>query len=178
MRLFVARHGETDWNAQQRLCGRTELPLNATGVLQAEQLGKTLLTQGAEIERLIASPMIRAQQTAHIIAQILGVPVETDDRLIEQNYGVFEGGDIHEPAFQENRRQFAVRYPGGESMMQVATRVYAFLEELKTRNELQNVLLVSHGGTCRVLNTYFEDVTNEAFSNWRMQNAQCLRYTL
>ena len=178
MYLYVARHGETDWNAQQRLCGRTELPLNATGILQAEQLGKTLLAQNAKIERLIASPMIRTQQTAQIVARILDVTVETDERLIEQNYGVFEGGDIHEPAFQENRRQFAVRYPGGESMMQVANRVYAFLEELKTQGATSGVLLVSHGGTCRVLNTYFEDVTNDAFANWRMQNAQCLRYTL
>lgn len=178
MELYVARHGETEWNAAERLCGRTDLPLNETGKAQAVALAETLASEAHSIERIIASPMTRAQQTAHIIAERLGVPVETDGRLIEQNYGVYEGGSIQNPDFVINRQQFAYRYPNGESMMQVAYRVYGFLDELKRRDGLQRVLLVSHGGTCRVLHTYFEDETNEEFSRWRMKNAEVRRYTL
>ncbi|NLI21503.1 MAG: histidine phosphatase family protein [Clostridiales bacterium] len=178
MELFVTRHGETEWNAGGRLCGRTDLPLNETGRAQSGALARELAALQAPIDLVIASPMIRARQTAAILAQALGVPVETDERLIEQHYGEFEGGSSAAPAFLHNKRQFAVRYPGGESMMQVACRVYAFLDELRTREGLRGVLLVSHGGTCRVLNTYFEDIANDDFCQWRMQNAECRRYTL
>lgn len=178
MELYVARHGETEWNAAERLCGRTDLPLNETGEAQAAALADKLVGEAKSIERIIASPMTRAQQTARIIAQRLGVSVETDERLIEQNYGVYEGGSVQNPDFLENRKQFAYRYPNGESMMQVACRVYALLDDLKRRGDLQRVLLVSHGGTCRVLHTYFEDETNEAFVQWRMKNAEVRRYIL
>ena len=178
MELFVARHGETEWNAVSRLCGRTDLPLNDTGKLQAETLAKAIVAQGFEIDALFASPLLRAQQTAGIVAEHLRLTIQTDERLIEQNYGDFEGGSTQNPDFLNNKRQFAYRYPNGESMMQVGFRVYSFLEELKQRKDLNRVLLVSHGGTCRVLNTYFEDMTNEAFFQWGMQNADLRRYTL
>lgn len=178
MELYVARHGETEWNAVERLCGRTDLPLNSRGREQANALAEELLRKNIAVDRIIASPMIRAQQTAEIVAARLGTRVETEARLIEQNYGLYEGGDARNPDFLSNKKQFAFRYPEGESMMQVAGRVYPFLDELKRRGDLHTVLLISHGGTCRVLNTYFEDVTNEAFAKWRMGNAECLHYRL
>ena len=178
MELYVARHGETEWNAKELLCGRTDLPLNESGKAQAAALAKVIAQEEKRPQVIIASPLTRAQQTAGILAQRLGIAVETDARLIEQNYGIYESNSIREPAFVVNRTQFAVKYPQGESMLQVAQRVYAFLDELKARPDIHSAILVSHGGTCRVLNTYFEDVTNEAFAAWRMQNAQCLRYTL
>ena len=178
MELLVARHGETDWNAISRLCGRTDLPLNENGKMQANVLAKALQKLQLPIDLIIASPLLRAQQTAGIVAERLNLPVQTEDRLIEQNYGDYEGGSTQNPDFIQNKRQFAYRYPNGESMLQVGYRVYSFLEELKQRTELNRVLLVSHGGACRLLNTYFEDETNEAFFQWSMQNAELRRYTL
>ena len=178
MDLYVARHGQTEWNALEKICGRTDLPLNAQGEKQAEALAERLLAVGATIDLIIASPLLRAQQTARRAAERLGVPLETDGRLIEQNYGVYEGQSAFSPDFLSNKRQFARRYPGGESMMQVAARVYAFLDELKTRRDLRGALLVSHTGTCRVLNTYFEDIDNDAFFRWLMDNTEVKHYTL
>lgn len=178
MELYVARHGETEWNAAERLCGRTDLPLNETGKAQVAALADKLWQEAKTIDLIIASPMTRAQQTAMILAERLGTSVETDERLIEQNYGVYEGGSIQNSDFLENRKQFAYRYPNGESMMQVAFRVYGFLNDLRNRDSLRRVMLVSHGGTCRVLNTYFEDVRNEEFFQWRMKNAEIRRYML
>jgi probable phosphoglycerate mutase len=109
----VARHGQTDWNANGKICGRTDLPLNALGEKQAEAMARELLAKGVKIDRIIASPMLRTRQTAGYAAELLGLPVETDERLIEQSYGVYEGQNAQTPGFLSNKHQFARRYPGG-----------------------------------------------------------------
>ena len=174
MKFYVARHGETAWNKENRICGRTELPLNARGHEQAELLAGKLAN--VPIDRIIASPMLRARQTAAAVSEKLGIPVQTDPRLIEQDYGIYEGLDRNNPGFLNNKRQFASRYPGGESMMDVAYRVYALIEELKQKYPKENVLLVCHGGVCRVARTYFEDMTNEEFFHYSEENAAARVY--
>jgi probable phosphoglycerate mutase len=106
------------------------------------------------------------------------LPVAIDDRLMEQDYGIYEGEDRFHPGFLANKRQFASRYPGGESMFQVAARVYGLLEELKVRHPEKNILLVCHGGICRVIRTYFEDMTNEDYANYCEDNAAVREYRL
>ena len=176
MKLYVARHGETSWNAQNKICGRTDLPLTDRGMEQAKQLAEGLADKGIDV--IIASPMIRAQQTAAAVSKVTGIPVLTDDRLIEQNFGIFEGKDRKTPEYLANKRQFAYRYPGGESQMQVAYRVYSLLEELKRKYPDQNVLLVCHGGVCRAVRTYFEDMTNDEYFSYSEENATARAYEL
>ena len=176
MKLFVARHGETSWNALNRVCGRTDLPLTENGLRQAQLLADR--TEKLKIDLIISSPMLRARQTAMPAAQRLGLPVLTDERLIEQNYGIYEGVDRKDPGFLGNKRQFAYRYPGGESMMDVAYRVYSLIEELKVKHSDKNVLLVCPGGGCRLIRTYFEDMTNEEFFRYSEENANVREYTL
>ena len=174
MKFYVARHGETAWNKENRICGRTDLPLNARGQEQAKLLAEKLAD--APIDRIIASAMLRARQTAAAVSEKLGIPVQTDPRLIEQDYGIYEGLDRKDPGFLDNKRQFACRYPGGESMMDVAYRVYALIEELKGKYPGENILLVCHGGVCRVVRTYFEDMTNDAFFHYSEENANVRVY--
>lgn len=176
MKLYVARHGETEWNALNKVCGRTDLPLTETGFQQAEKLADR--TQNLGIDVIIASPMLRARQTAEPTANRLGLEIRTDDRLIEQHYGIFEGVDRLDPGFLANKRQFAYRYPGGESMMDVAYRVYSLLDELKEKYPEKTVLLVCHGGVCRLIRTYFEDMTNEEFFHYSEENANVRQYCL
>ena len=176
MKLYVARHGETEWNALNKVCGRTDLPLTENGLRQAECLAER--TENLGINVILSSPMLRARQTASPTAIRLGLEIHTDDRLIEQDYGIFEGADRQNPSFLANKRQFAFCYPGGESMMDVAHRVYSLLEELKEEYPDQNVLLVCHGGVCRVIRTYFEDMTNEEFFLYSEENANVREYKL
>ena len=176
MKLFVARHGETEWNALNKVCGRMDLPLTENGLRQAQLLADR--TEKLKIDLIISSPMLRARQTAMPAAQRLGLPVLTDERLIEQNYGIYEGVDRKDPGFLGNKRQFAYRYPGGESMMDVAYRVYALLEELKRDTQSRGVLLVCHGGVCRVIRTYFEPMTNEEYFGYSPDNAFLAEYEL
>ena len=176
MHIFVARHGQTQWNAENKVCGRTDLPLTALGLAQAEELADKV--GPLNIDLILCSPMLRARQTAQASASRYGIPMEIDPRLIEQDYGVFEGADRFDPGFWANKRQFAVRYPGGESMMQVAARVYSLLEEIRVRYPNKKILLVCHGGICRVIRTYFEDMTNEDYVNYCEDNAAVREYRL
>lgn len=176
MKLYVARHGETEWNAQNKICGRTDLPLTERGLTQAGQLAAKLSDE--ELDIIIASPMIRAQQTAAAVSEVTGIPTLTDERLIEQNFGIYEGMDRKTPEYLANKRMFAYRYPGGESQMDVAYRVYSLIEELKGKYPDKNILLVCHGGVCRVVRTYFEDMTNEEYFLFSEDNANARVYEL
>ena len=95
MKIYVARHGETSWNARNIICGRTDIPLNERGKEQAMLLAERLA--GVSIDRIIASPMIRARQTAETAAEKHGLPIMFDERLIEQNFGIYEGKDRKDP---------------------------------------------------------------------------------
>ena len=175
MRFFVTRHGETDWNVLNKVCGRTEVELTENGRKQAAELADRLADK--RIDVIVSSPMKRAFETGRIIAERCGVDsVETDARLIEQDYGIYEGVDRKDEGFLGNKRNFAFRYPGGESMMQVAYRTYGLLEELKVRYSGRNVLIVCHGGVCRVINTYFRDMTNEEFFRYSLENCGVEEY--
>lgn len=176
MKLYVARHGETVWNAEYRVCGRTDLPLTERGLEQARLLAREAMGKG--IDLIIASPMKRAMQTAQPVAEALGLPILTEERLMEQCYGIYEGVSRNDPAFLANKRHFAYRYPGGESMMDLAHRVYAVLDEIKGKYPDKTVLLVCHGAVCRTIHSYFHDMTNEAYFSFSPENATLSEYEL
>lgn len=176
MKLYVARHGQTQWNLEDKVCGRTDLPLTELGLEQADLLAQR--TEGLKLDVIISSPMLRARQTAAPAAALHGLEILVDDRLIEQNYGIYEGVSRFDEGFLGNKRHFAFRYPGGESMMDVAHRVYGLLEEVKQKYAGKNVLLVCHGGVCRVIRTYFEDMTNEEYFAYSEENAAVREYEL
>ena len=176
MKIYIARHGETAWNAENKICGRTDIPLNERGIEQAKLLAERLTD--VRIDRIIASPMIRARQTAQAVAEKYGLHITLDERLIEQNFGIYEGKDRKDPDYLANKRMFAYRYPGGESQMDVAYRVYGLIGELKEKYPDEHVLLVCHGGVCRVLRTYFENMTNEEYFYFSEENANARVYEL
>lgn len=176
MKLYVARHGQTQWNAENKICGRTDLPLTEEGLRQARALADKVQDLG--IDHIISSPMIRALDMAKIVSEKCGAPITLDDRLMEQNYGIYDGKDRKDPGFLANKRHFCVRYPGGESMMQMAARLYPLLDEIKRDYGDKTVLLTCHGAVCRVLRTYFVDMTNEEFFTYSPDNGSLTLYEL
>lgn len=176
MKLYVARHGETTWNVENKICGRTDVPLTPRGRQQARELAER--TRDCGIDVILASPLQRAYQTALAVSEVTGVPVMTDARLIEQHYGVYEGQDRFDDGFLANKRQFASAYPGGESMLQLAHRLYGLLEEVKEKYAGKTVLLVCHNGVCRMIHTYFEPISNEDFAEFGVPNGYLLEYAL
>lgn len=176
MKLYVTRHGETPMNAAHRVCGLTNIDLTEKGIAQAKEAGRSLQDKG--IKRIIASPLLRAQHTARLIADEIGIDIiETEQQLIEQNYGIYENTDWDGEVFNANKREFAVRYPGGESMLDLAGRLYPFLNKLKAENG-PTTLLVCHGGICRMIRTYFLDVKNTDYAAFKLPNCGIMEFDL
>lgn len=169
MKILVARHGETDWNKMNKILGRTDIPLNETGIMQARQLRDKI---SYPISVIFSSPLERTALTAKIINESRNAEIIYDDRLIEMNFGIFEGVDRRDEQYQKEKRNFFMRYPGGESFFQVAQRVYNFLDEVIDKYSDENVLIVTHNGICRVIRTYFYDMENEDFARYSLGNCE------
>lgn len=142
--ICIIRHGQTELNNRQVLQGRSDHPLNAQGIAQAEAAAIRLREKGIAFDRVYSSPLIRAVQTAQIVAP--GVSVQTDDRLIEMDYGPYEGMDLNAPA-PEIVAFFSdfIHNPAPEGMEplgEVVARVGAFMEELKACRG--NILVSTH----------------------------------
>lgn len=176
MKLLIARHGETAWNVENRVSGRTDVPLTEKGLQQAQLLAQNAVGKGIEV--ILASPLLRARQTAQAVSDAIGVPVEIDERLIELDFGSFEGAPRTDPGFQYTRAQFPTRYPGGESAFMLAHRVYACLEDVKRQHDGKTVLLVCHGGVCRMVRSYFMDLSNDEYSYYYADNAELVEYEM
>jgi broad specificity phosphatase PhoE len=155
MRLFLARHGETAWNLEGRWQGHTDIPLSARGREQARALAARLPAHG--IGHIRASDLIRARDTAEIVARELGIAeVTVDARLRERAFGVFEGLTGAECAarfpeawtrYEADRRCVP---PGGEPQERVVARLLQAVQEAAAA-ATGAVLVVGHGGSIRAL---------------------------
>ncbi|MBQ1339678.1 MAG: histidine phosphatase family protein [Ruminococcus sp.] len=178
MKIYSTRHGQTDYNKSELILGATDVPLNDTGIEQAEELAEKIAELG-EVDLMIVSPMKRAQITAAAIAEKTGIRIITDERLREWNYGRFEQKSRFTEGFAENKLDFGVRMgKTGESLLQLSHRVYAALDDIIEKYNDRNVLIVSHGGVCRVIETYFNDMTAKEFAGWFMGNCQLIEYKI
>jgi probable phosphoglycerate mutase len=176
MKLYVTRHGQTKWNFENKVCGISDIELTEKGIKQAEELASKLTA--CKIDIIISSPLKRALKTAEIISNLIGVNFTADDRLFEQNYGIYEGVARDNADFLAAKMNFVCKYPKGESMVQVAHRAFNLIDELKVKYPDKNVLFVSHGGVCRIIDTYFNDMTNEEFYRFRLENCEFKKYDL
>ena len=137
--LIIARHGRTIANASGELLGRRDPGLDALGEAQAAAIGTAL--RGAD--RVISSPLQRCQQTAAMI----GCPVEIDERLIELDYGDLEGtpvADVSPETWAAWRADTAWCPAGGESLDNLAARVWPALDDLLDEAAQRDVIVVSH----------------------------------
>jgi probable phosphoglycerate mutase len=144
----LLRHGQTEHTPERRYSGRNELPLSLTGRAEAEAAAARSAELGIEV--IVASPLRRARETAEIVAATLGLPVEFDEDLVELDFGDLEGLSFEEARTKHPlaARRFGadvtVAAPGGESVMDVSTRVARARRRLLARHEGRSVLVVSH----------------------------------
>jgi len=156
-RLILVRHGQSTWNAQGRIQGWADPPLDDTGQEQARRLARRLAAEEQDISALYSSPLLRARQTAEAIGLALGLTVQTDDRLKENDVGLLAGltGDEVERQFPEwiAARRANVEWmvpPGGEDRDTFLERAVAVMGDIVTHHPDQSVAVVSHGGTLGV----------------------------
>lgn len=126
--IYFARHGQTVWNVENKICGATDIELTEKGHEQAELLGKKILEEGIKIDKILYSPLIRAAETARHISEITGIPMECEERLKEQCFGKYEGTPRDGEEFAVAKTYFINSYEDGESMLRLAQRIYNLLD--------------------------------------------------
>ena len=149
MMLYVVRHGETVWNVDHRVQGQTDVPLTDNGREQAKELRE--LVSDLNIDVVISSPLIRARETAEIIVD-KKLPVNTDDRIIERDWG-FNEGEVVDLVDTVDCWDFYLNTKGleHEKVQDLMKRVSEFLEDIKVRYSDKNVLVVAHSAVLRAI---------------------------
>ncbi len=143
--FWFLRHGETDWNAEGRSQGRTDIPLNAVGVAQARRAAMALVDRG--IVTIVASPLSRALRTAEIVAEALQLPVATDDGLMEVAFGTEEGQPMGD--WYDDWIAGSFTPEGAETFQALHDRAVAAINRATARPG--PVLVVAHGALFRAL---------------------------
>lgn len=150
MLLHCVRHGESVFNAEGRIQGQTDIDLSPLGHRQARALMQAL--SSTPIEAIYCSPLARAMQTARPLAEKLGLPIQTDARLLEIHVGIFQGLLSSELATRhpnEARHWHSYdpdyRIPGGETRRELMLRGQAALESIREAGH-QQAVVVAHGG--------------------------------
>jgi broad specificity phosphatase PhoE len=147
--IYLVRHGQTAWNKEEIFRGRSDVPLDETGIQEAERVGEYL--RGTDIHAIYSSPLSRARETARRIAQASYLKVQPLPGIIDMSFGKWEGRPLLEiqkndkDLYQQWReRPHQVKFPGGESLEEVRVRAMAALGELVYAPHGKNLVLVSH----------------------------------
>lgn len=176
-RICLIRHGETAWNAERRIQGQIDIGLSAVGFAQARAAAARLCAE--PVAALYSSDLLRARQTAEVIAAALDLSSILHPEFRERRYGVFEGRTYDEArsAYPEDyaafeRRDPAYAFPsGGESLLEFHARVTAPLRALAARHAGQTVLLVTHGGVLDIVNRFVRGKPLDAPRDFLIPNA-------
>lgn len=176
MILYVARHGETTYNAKDLVCGVSDAPLTELGRQQAKALGEEL--KKIHIDHVFVSPLKRARETADLALFESGLSYTVEPRLIEENFGKSEGVSRLDPVFQYAKRNLGIRQPNGESFIGLCHRAYALIEETYKKYPDKSILWICHGTFGRAVRTYFVDMSNDEIYSYNMENCELLRFEL
>lgn len=178
MKLYITRHGQTDWNANGRLQGQKDIPLNSLGAEQAEVLRDELADK--HFDYIFSSPLSRAYQTAQIINSKHNLDIVCDERIKELNLGKLEGeskgsklidfdvlwtDEMLEPLDVELNHDFYAR-------------IADFTDELAEKYEDKDILIVCHAGVYREFYQYFNGVTDHYLDIPGLHNCEYREFTL
>jgi alpha-ribazole phosphatase len=172
------RHGITDENVAGRYIGHVDVPLNSTGICQAEALASRLAQEQVKISKIYTSDLCRAVQTAALIGERVGVKPHSDPALRELSFGQWENRTYEELAYEQRPRleawykdPFTVAPPGGETLQQLGQRLGHYLDEIKAKDQGSTVLVfVTHGGPIRWFQSQWVQDQPEAF--WQVEGCK------
>ena len=171
--LYIIRHGQTELNTRMLMQGRSDQPLNETGLAQAEEAAARFAEMGVTIDKVYSSPLIRAVQTAERIAPAAELVIE--ERLIEMDYGPYEGMDLRDPApeVMDFFMDFVnVPAPEGmEPLPDVVARVGSFLDEIITEASDRNILISTHAIAMKGALEYLTPGSNGSY--WAKNIGNC-----
>lgn len=180
--FIVVRHGETAWNAEGRIQGHLDSPLNEEGLAQALLVGERLAREA--FDALYCSDLSRTRQTAQPLADRTGLQPRLRQELRERHLGVFQGltGRECQEKFPEDYRRFQTRdpdhvVPEGESIRQLYARVAAFFDQLAASHAGERLAVVTHGGVLDALYRKVKAMPLERARDFTVYNASVNRIT-
>ena len=187
-RLVLLRHGESQWNLENRFTGWVDVPLTPRGVQEARNAGDKL--RGFTFARAFTSALERANETLRLALDVIGqsnIPIEKDKALNERMYGELQGLNKAETATKYGeaqvkiwRRSYDVRPPGGESLKDTAERVLPYYERTIRPYLLkgETILVAAHGNSLRALIMELEQLSREQVLELNIPTGAPLLYEL
>ena len=176
MRLILVRHGKTDWNETGRCQGISDIPLNSSGIEQAEKLAFSLKDE--RVDRIYSSNLVRAKATAEKVAEYHSIDVNIRDDLREMDQGIFEGLDFsyiqekYSDVLEHWRKDpETLQLPDGESLSGVQQRALDAIADIKSRFGSQNIVVVSHNMVIGTLLCKFAGNSLKEFRNYIVDEA-------
>ena len=178
--IILIRHGETEWNSQQRMQGHSNSDLSSVGQAQIQALGQWM--KNAPFDHIYSSDSLRAKQTAEAITQFSGHELKIDLRLREKNLGVFEGLTSEEARERHPEVFRLFKTAGskyvideGESTQQLQDRALEIVDEIRIKHPEERVLLVTHGGFIRVVMKHSLGLSLETPTRFLIRNTGVFR---
>ena len=178
--IILIRHGETEWNSQQRMQGHSNSDLSSVGQAQIHALGHWM--KNVPFDHIYSSDSLRAKQTAEAITQFSGHELKIDLRLREKNLGVFEGLTSEEARERHPEVFRLFKTAGskyvideGESTQQLQDRALEIVDEIRIKHPEERVLLVTHGGFIRVVMKHSLGLSLETPTRFLIRNTGVFR---
>lgn len=175
-RIVAIRHGETAWNVDTRIQGHLDIPLNTTGLWQADQVARALADE--PIAAIYTSDLQRAHATAQAVARATGAPLTTHTGLRERSFGHFQGrtfaaieAELPEDAHRWRKRDPHYTPEGGESLVTLRERIERTVAQLAQQHLGEQVVMVAHGGVLDVLYRLATRQDIQAPRTWQLSNA-------
>jgi len=176
-RIILVRHGQTEWNRVERFRGRADVPLNSTGLAQAQATARRIAAEWRPAA-VYSSPLSRALRTAEAVARSFGLPVHPHHGLLDIHYGEWQGltpDEVRQRWPQEARGWFeapqVARIPGGETLDELRSRGFAAINDLAARHEGHTIVLVGHTVINRVILLAVMGLGNDRF--WHIRQDTC-----
>lgn len=175
MRLIMTRHGETEWNIERKTQGRTDTCLTENGIAQARAFASRI--ENMPFDCVYTSPLVRARETARVVAEVRRVPIINDPALTEMCFGEWEGmtfsqiGELYPEQLELwSHSPNLCQIPGGEVFQALVERCEAFLKRVLERHEGFTVAAVSHSVPTKVIAALCLGVPMEKLHNIRVDN--------
>jgi probable phosphoglycerate mutase len=174
-KLFLVRHGESEWNKLKKVQGQKDIPLTEKGIEQAKLIGKRLINEG--IEKIYTSDLKRAYDTASIIGKMLNIEVIPSKELREINFGIWEGltSDIIKSKFSKKHELWLknpemLKVEGAESILDLQLRAMNEINKIISDENIDNVLIVSHSATLKAIILGLLNMDIGYFKNMTLNN--------
>ncbi len=154
IKIYVIRHGQTNWNVKKIIQGRTDTELNEIGIREAKKIAD--IVSNHKFDLIISSPLKRAKQTAKLVNKD-NIQIIEDNRLIERGFGNFEGGSAFDK--EKSRKMYNIHINSSENSVEpvneIVKRISDLFDDIQNKYIDKKILLVTHSGTSRVIDAYF-----------------------